>query len=70
MIPDTLLIVLETHKKVAAVTRWNDDIAAVALSAKTIYRTLSGLDRLPRRHRKSESSDVKILTRDKFSEGK
>ena len=26
-----------------ALTRWNDDIAAVTLSAKTIYRTLNSL---------------------------
>jgi hypothetical protein len=40
----------------AALTRWNDDISAVTLSAKTIYRALKRLQRLARGERQSVSS--------------
>jgi hypothetical protein len=39
----------------AALTRWNDDIAAVTVSAKTIYRTLKRLRMLPVATTNSES---------------
>jgi hypothetical protein len=39
----------------AALTRWTDDIAAVTLNAKTIYRAVKRLRRLVRGERKSES---------------
>jgi hypothetical protein len=39
----------------AALTRWNDDIAAVTVSAKTIYRTLKRLRVLPVATTNSES---------------
>ena len=39
----------------AALTHWNDDIAAVTLNAKTIYRALKRLRRVARGERKSES---------------
>jgi hypothetical protein len=45
-----------------AMTRWNDDIAAVSVSAKTIYRTLKRLRRVTRSERESESrNDVLFL---------
>jgi hypothetical protein len=39
----------------AALTRWTDDIAAVTLNAKPIYRAVKRLRRLVRGERKSES---------------
>ena len=39
----------------AALTHWNDDIAAVTVSAKTIYRTLKRLRHVARSEQKSES---------------
>lgn len=39
----------------AALTRWNDDISAVTVSAKTIYRTLKRLRVLPVATTNSES---------------
>jgi hypothetical protein len=39
----------------AALTRWTDDIAAVTLNAKTIYRAGKRLRHLVRGERKSES---------------
>lgn len=39
----------------AALTRWNDDIATVIVSAKTIYRTLKRLRRVARSGQNSES---------------
>jgi hypothetical protein len=39
----------------AAVTRWNDDIAAFTVSAKSIYRALKRLPRFPGSAQKSES---------------
>ena len=47
-----------------ALTRWNDDIAAFTVSAKTIYRTLKRLPRVAPSARNSESqSDVVFLRR-------
>ena len=46
----------------AAMTRWNDDIEAVSVSAKTIYRTLKRLRRVARSERESERrKDVLFL---------
>ena len=39
----------------AALTRWNDDVAAFTVSAKTIYRTLKRLPRLSGGAKNSES---------------
>ena len=40
-----------------ALTRWNDDITAVILSAKTIYRALKQLGHVTRDQRKTQSVD-------------
>ena len=40
-----------------ALTRWNDDITAVTLSAKTIYRALKQLAHVARDERKTPSRD-------------
>jgi hypothetical protein len=48
----------------AALTRWTDDIVAVTLNAKTIYRVVKRLRRVARGERKSESSrEVLVLER-------
>ena len=48
----------------AALTRWNDDISAFTVSAKTIYRTLKRLPRVAPSGRDSESrSEVVFLRR-------
>ena len=41
----------------AALTRWNDDITAVILSAKTIYRALKQLGHVTRDQRTPHSGD-------------
>lgn len=41
----------------AALTRWNDDITAVILSAKTIYRALKQLGHVTRNQRNTRSGD-------------
>lgn len=46
---------LEDSQIEAALTRWNDDIAAVTVSAKTIYRALKRLPRVARGAQNSES---------------
>jgi hypothetical protein len=40
-----------------ALTCWNDDITAVTLSAKTIYRALKRLGHVTRDQRKTQSGD-------------
>ncbi len=54
----------------ATLTHWNDDIAAVTLNAKTIYRALWRLRRLTRGQRKSESAPGIVFFREvnKFDE--
>ena len=47
----------------AALTRWNDDIAAFTVSAKTIYRTLKRLPRVAPSARNSESRSEAVFQR-------
>jgi hypothetical protein len=47
-----------------ALTRWNDDITAVTLNAKTIYRALKQLPHVTRDERKTPSrSEGNVLER-------
>ena len=43
-----------------ALTRWNDDIMAVILSAKTIYRALKQLGHITRDQRKTQSGNERF----------